>query len=52
MKYELKINILDKNYTDQLITALVRQGYAVYYNEDENVVCFEITDDELTKLEK
>lgn len=50
MRYELKINILDKNYTDQLIIALVRQGYAVYYHEDEKVVCCTITDDELTKL--
>lgn len=52
MKYELKIQVLDKNYIDQLITALVRQGYCVYYREDENVVCCEITDDELTELEK
>jgi len=52
MKYELKLQILDKNYVDQLITALVRQGYAVYYHEDENVVCFTITDDEITKLEE
>ena len=52
MKYEFKLQILDKNYTDQLITALVRQGYAVYYNEDEKVVCCTITDDDLTELKE
>jgi len=51
-KYEIAINILDKNYIDSLIVALVRQGYAVYFNEDEGVVCFSATDDEVTKIDR
>jgi len=49
MKYEVAINILDKEYTDQLIIALVHQGYSVYYNEENNVVCFSATEDEITE---
>lgn len=51
-KYELSIEILDKDYIDTLIVSLVRQGYSVYYNETEQVVCCTITDGELTKLDK
>ena len=51
-KYEIAINILDKNYIDSLIVALVRQGHAVYFNEDEGVVCFSVTDDEVTKIDR
>jgi len=49
-RFELSINIIDKSYTDQLIVSLVRQGYAVYYNEDTNKVCFETNDEELVEL--
>lgn len=35
-RIEISIHILDKNYIDSLIVAPVRQGYEVYYNEDEN----------------
>jgi hypothetical protein len=49
-KYEIAINIIDKNYIDSLIVALVRQGYNVYYNEDENVVCFTAMNDEVTQI--
>lgn len=53
MKYEIRIPILDKAYIDQLVTALVRQGHNVYFNDDEfggGAVCFTIMDDDLTKL--
>lgn len=50
-QYELKINILNKSYVNQLIVALVRQGYDVYLNEEENVVCFTIREEDLTEIE-
>lgn len=49
-KYEIAIDISDKNYIDSLIVALVRQGYNVYYNEEENVVCFTAGEFEVRKL--
>jgi hypothetical protein len=52
MRYELKIEILNKDYVDNLIVSLVRQGYAVYLNEDEGLVCFEVSDTDLTRLEE
>ena len=50
MRYEIAINITDPDYIDSLITAIVRQGYAVYFNPDEKVVCFTATEDEVTEL--
>lgn len=49
-KYELRINILNKDYVDNLIIALARQGYAPYLNEEDNIVCFTIGEDELQEL--
>ena len=49
-RYELSINITDEKYIDNLIVALVHQGYSVYYNKDEKVVCFEVGDDELREI--
>lgn len=49
MRYEVKIKIIDDNYTDSLIISMVRQGYEVYFTED-NEVCFAIGDDELTEI--
>jgi len=40
MRHEVAITIIDKSYVDVLIVALVRQGYEVYYNDDEGCVCF------------
>lgn len=48
--YELKIEILNKDYADSLIIALARQGYAPYINEEENVICITITEEELTEV--
>ncbi len=49
-KFEISIYIVDKNYIDSLIVALVRQGYEVYYNEDENKVCFNTDEEELIEI--
>lgn len=49
-RIEVSIYILDKNYIDSLIVALVRQGYDVYYNEDENKVCFLTDEDEIIEI--
>lgn len=49
-KYEIAIDVLDKNYIDSLIVALVRQGYNVYYNEESNVVCFTAGEFEVREL--
>jgi len=53
MKYEVRISILDKTYIDQLVVALVRQGYSVYFNDaDGCVVCFSATDDDVTEIKE
>jgi len=52
MRYEIAIQILDKDYTDQLIVSLVRQGYDVYFNQDENVVCFTLDKNDLTEIKE
>jgi len=49
-RYELSIHVSDANYVDDLIISLVRQGYNVYYNSDENVVCCTIADEELIEI--
>ena len=51
-RYEIKIEILNKDYVDNLIVALVRQGYDVYLNEDENVVCYTIMEEDLIEINK
>ena len=50
-QFEVVITILDEKYTDQLIVALVRQGYAVYFNNEEKhqKVCFTTTEEEVTE---
>ena len=49
-KYEISINLTDVRYVDRLIAAIARQGYNVYYNDDDKRVCFTGTDDEVTRL--
>ena len=49
-RYEFKIEILNKDYVDSLIVGLVRQGYNTYINEEDNVVCINILDDELQEI--
>ena len=52
MRHEVAIKILDKNYVDNLTVALVRQGYSVYFNEEDNVVCFTVDEQELTEIKE
>ena len=47
--YEISIKIEDEKYTDQLIVALVHQGYSVYISYDKDAVCFTATDGEVIK---
>jgi hypothetical protein len=51
-EYEIAVKVIDKSYIDSLIVALVRQGYEVYYNDDESVVCFKTYDEEVTEIKK
>ncbi len=49
-RYEISINIVDSDYIDSLIIALVRQGYDVYYNPDDNVVCYTTEEGEIQEI--
>ena len=49
-RYEIRINILNKDYVDSLIVALARRGYDVYLNEEVGVVCFTLDEEEMTKI--
>ena len=49
-RFEVKIEILNKDYVDSLIVALARQGYAPYLNEEDNMVCFTISEEELQEI--
>lgn len=51
-EYEVAINISDNDYIDTLVISLVRQGYEVYYNDDENKVCFKTYDDEVREVKR
>jgi hypothetical protein len=51
-EYEISLHINDKKYIDSLVVSLVRQGYEVYYNDEEEVVCFKTYDDEVKKIAK
>ena len=51
-EYEISLHINDKKYIDSLVVSLVRQGYEVYFNDEENVVCFKTYDDEVKKIER
>jgi hypothetical protein len=55
MRYHITLEILDKDYIDQLVTALVRQGYSVYFNEDckqKGVVCFDVYDTDIQEIKE
>jgi hypothetical protein len=51
-EYEVAINISDNDYIDTLVISLVRQGYEVYYNDDENKVCFKTYDEEVREVKR
>ena len=52
-RFEVAIEIIDPKYMDQLIVALVRQGYDVYFNDDDGkngTVYFTATEEELNEV--
>lgn len=51
-EYEIAIKIDDNDYIDTLVISLVRQGYEVYYNDDENVVGFKAYDEEVKEINR
>jgi len=51
-EYEVAIKIDDNDYIDTLVISLVRQGYEVYYNDDENKVCFKTYDEEVREIKR
>ena len=51
-EYEVAIKIDDNDYIDTLVISLVRQGYEVYYNDDEDVVCFKTYDEEVRGIKR
>lgn len=51
-EYEVAIKIENNDYIDSLVISLVRQGYEVYYNDDEDVVCFKTYDEEVREIKK
>ena len=57
VRYEMKINILDNDTIDNLIVALVRNGYSVYmsdesFDEREKSICFTVNNEDLTPIEE
>ena len=51
-EYEVAIKITNNDYIDTLVISLVRQGYEVYYNDDENKVCFKTYDEEVREVKR
>jgi hypothetical protein len=49
-EYEISLHIENKK--DVLMVALARQGYEVYLNEEEGVVCFKTYDDEVKQIKR
>jgi len=47
-EYEIRIKIINDDFTNDLVVALVRQGYAVYLNDDD--VCYSAHEDEVTEI--
>lgn len=47
--YEVKIEILDKDYVDTLIVALVRQGFKVYFDINNNL-CYVVPEEDIREL--
>jgi len=48
MRYELKIEVLDDDYVDDLIICLARQGYAPYLSD--KCVYFTVNSDDMHEL--
>lgn len=37
---EIRVDILNSDYKDELMVCLLNQGYQVYYNADDSCVCY------------
>jgi len=51
MRYELKIEVLDDDYVDDLIICLARQGYAPYLSIDRGV-CVTVDSDDMHEIKE
>ena len=51
-KYEVALSIINKDYTDLLAVGLIRQGYNVYLNEEENKLCFSATEEDVAEIKE
>lgn len=53
-EYEVAIKIDDERYIDSLVISLVRQGYEVYFNNEEGkgLVCFKTYDEEVKEIKR
>lgn len=54
-KYEITIKILDEKYINDLIISLVRQGYEVYYNNEDfskGTIHFITNEEEVIKIDR
>ena len=49
-RYEVKIDILNKDYSDSLLVAIARMGYAPYINEEDNIICFVVSEEDLSEV--
>ena len=49
MRYELKMEILDEDYVDNLIICLARQGYAPYLSDDGDI-CVTVDSDDMHEI--
>ena len=49
-RYEFSIEILDEDYTNELIVALTRQGYAPYLSSEKHALYITISEDELDEI--
>lgn len=50
MLYELQIKIRDRDYLDDLIVSLARQGFAPYISEDNDKLCINVYDSDLIEV--
>jgi hypothetical protein len=48
-EYEIRIKIINDDFTNDLIVALVRQGYSVYLSDNEEI-CYTAHEEEVTEI--
>ena len=49
-RFEISVDVSDSEYIDPLVISLVRQGYEVYYNSSESLVCFIVEEQNVTEI--